>query len=426
MSSTGTASGFRGLGRHEVVTVDELEPVDAYRERILSRVNSLEPIDLGIGEVLGLVLAEDVYSDESMPPFDNSGMDGYAVVAADVAGAAADAPGSLRVVGEVAAGTAQLPQVNSGTAVRIMTGAPMPPGADAVIPVEVTRETNGMVEIYRSPRAGEFVRRTGEDVEPGTKVLAAGRRIRPGDVALLAALGRARVRCIPRPRVVVLSTGNELAPPGQELTPGKIRDANSYMLGALVRQADAVPYLAGIVADDRTSLTEAFDSNAGHADLVIATGGVSAGAYDHVHDVLEMVGDAVSSKVAMQPGMPQVFGHVRGVPTFGLPGNPVSAFVSFEIFVRPAIRVLQGRRDLQRPIVTARLSVRVTSPPHKRSYLRVRLTQDQGRWIASPAGGQGSHLITTLAAADGLAEVPEDRTVVEEGDAVRVHLLVDP
>lgn len=420
------ASGFRGLGRTEVTTPDELEGVDAYRERVLSDLTPLEPAEVGLSDVLGLVLAEDILTQEQLPPFSNSAMDGYAVVAGDLADGDAQRPVRLRVIGEVAAGSGLLPRVESGTATRIMTGAPVPPGADAVVPVEVTREADREVTIFRSFPVGANIRPSGEDVPSGQLVLRSGRRLRPGDIALLAALGRSRVRCHPRPRVLVLSTGSELVAHDQPLEPGSIRDSNGPMLSALVRQAGGLAFSAGIVPDDPTRLEHAFESNIGDSDLLLTTGGVSAGAHDHVRDVLGMLGEVRVTKVAMKPGMPQVWGRVRGVPVFGLPGNPVSSFVSFEVFVRPALRRLQGRADLFSPTVAAQLIEDVHTAPAKRTYLRVSLRQEAGRWMAGLSGGQGSHQLSGLLGADGLAEIPEERTTVRAGEDVRVHLLVEP
>lgn len=421
------ASGFHGRGRTEVVDPNELVSVDAYRARVLEGLSPLDPIELGLSDVLGLVLAEDIVASVTVPPFPNSAMDGYAVVGEDVADASLERPVMLQVVGESAAG-ASTPHVavRSGTAARIMTGAAVPAGADAVVPVEVTRGSGGSIEILRPARPGDNIRRAGEDIRPGQRLLPAGRRLRPGDVAVLATIGRARVRCHPRPRVVVMSTGDELVRADQPAEGGQIRDSNGPMLAALVRQADAVPYWAGIVTDDRRSLLDAFDSSVGHADLIVTTGGVSAGAHDHVRDVLRMLSDDVEvTKVAMKPGMPQVFGTVRGVPVFGLPGNPVSSFVSFEVFVRPALRTLQGRRDRERPSVRARLAESIRTPPDKRTYVRVRVRQEDGSWVAHLAGGQGSHQVSALVQTDGLAEIAEERTTVEAGEQVRVHLLVE-
>jgi molybdopterin molybdotransferase len=309
--------------------------------------------------------------------------------------------------------------------VRIMTGAPIPVGADAVVPVETTSGEGDTVAFHRPYHPGSNIRHVGEDLAPGQPLVAAGRRITPADVALLANAGQTRIPCNPPPRVVVLSTGDELVPSDQEPGPGQIRDGNGPMIAALVRQAGGTPFLGGIVRDDRKALLYALDSNLGHADLVVCTGGASAGTRDLLPDVIGALGEVMTAKVAMQPGMPQILGQIRDVPIVGLPGNPVSAFVSFEVFVRPALRTLQGRRDVARPRVRAEVVEPMTSPPHKRSYLRVRLAHEEGRWTAAPTGGQGSHLVSSIALADGLAVIPEDVTTVEPGTLVDVQLLVD-
>jgi molybdopterin molybdotransferase len=224
---------------------------------------------------------------------------------------------------------------------------------------------------------------------------------------------------------VVLSTGDELVPSDHEPGPGQIRDGNGPMIAALVRQAGGTPFIGGIVRDDRKALLYALDSNLGHADLVVCTGGASAGTRDLLPEVIGALGEVTTAKVAMQPGMPQILGLIRDVPIVGLPGNPVSAFVSFEVFVRPALRTLQGRCDVARPRVRAEVVEPLSSPPYKRSYLRVRLAHEDGRWTAIPTGGQGSHLVTSIALADGLAVVPEDVTTVEPGTLIDVQLLVD-
>jgi molybdopterin molybdotransferase len=225
--------------------------------------------------------------------------------------------------------------------------------------------------------------------------------------------------------VVVLSTGDELVRPSDDPGPGQIRDTNGPMLAAMVRAAGGVPFSAGIVGDDHKALAYAFDTNLGHADLFLCTGGASAGTRDLLPEVIGSLGEVVSVKVAMQPGLPQIRGTIRGCPVLGLPGNPVSAFVSFEVFARPAIRALQGRRDVSRPTVTARAAERLTSPPLRRGYLRVRLTREDGGWVATPTGPQGSHVITSIARADGLAVVPEATSEIPAGAEVQVHLLVE-
>lgn len=418
-------SHFHGHGRAEVTLPEELEPVEAHRDRILGDLSPLEPVDVDLSEVSGLVLAEDVVVEEPLPPFASSAMDGYALVAADAAGAAQQAPVWLPVDGEVPAGPGTPDPLTRGRAVRIMTGATVPDGADAVVPVEQTREKAGVVGIYHAPTPGDYIRPAGDALAAGTPVLSAGRQVRPGDVGVLAAVGRARLRCYPRPRVVVMSTGSELVPVGEPLKPGTIRDVNGPMLTALVRDAGAAPVRAGIVGDDRHSLAEAVDANVEGADLMITTGGVSAGAHDHVWDVLARLGDVHHTKVAMKPGMPQVYGRVRGVPVFGLPGNPVSSFVSFEVFVRPALRRLLGHRDLHRPAITARLEEPMRAAPHKRTFLRVDLRRTDKGWVARSAGGQGSHQLGALVRADGLAEIPEGTVELGAGDRVTVRLLVD-
>lgn len=420
-----SGTGFVGQGRQQVYTSDELLPVDTYREYVIRALPRPEGMEIGTNDALGLVLATDVDAPEALPAFANSGMDGFAVRAVDVASASEHEAVELRVIGEVVAGATADQSVGPGEAMRIMTGAPVPPGADAIVPVEVTSGDGGRVSVHRASERGQHVRPVGQDVSPGQQLLAQGRRIGPGDIALLIASGVTRVTCFPSPRVAIVSTGDELVPADRQPDNGQIRDSNGPMLAALVRQAGGVPYLGGPARDDRRSLVDALESNLGHADVVVMTGGVSAGVRDLVADVVAHLGEAAKFKVAMQPGMPQVVGRVGDVPVFGLPGNPVSAFVSFETFVRPALRVLQGRRDLLRPAVTAVLGGDVTSPAHKRSYLRVRMARDGAQWVATPTGPQGSHMISSIATADGLAEVPEGTTAMAAGDQVTVHLLVD-
>lgn len=427
-------SGFVGRGRHDLVTADELTSVEDHLAALQALLPEPDPIELRITDAVGLVLAEDLTSQVSLPAFPNSAMDGFAVVAADLVGAAEDAPVRLTVSGEVVAGQADIPTVEPGRCVRIMTGAPLPSGADAVVPVETTSdagsggatsEATTTVGFHRVYAAGANIRAAGEDLSPGQPLVAAGRRLTPADIALLANAGQMRVPCNPPPRVVVLSTGDELVNAADTPGPGQIRDGNGPMLAALVRQAGGTPFQGGIVRDDRKALMYALDSNLGHADLVVCTGGASAGTRDLLPEVIGALGEVWTTKVAMQPGMPQITGRIRDVPIVGLPGNPVSAFVSFEVFVRPTIRLMQGRRDVARPRVRATVTATMTSPPNKRSYLRVRLAHDEGRWTATTTGHQGSHLVSSIAQADGLAVIPEDVTEVPAGGQVDVHLLVD-
>jgi molybdopterin molybdotransferase len=418
-------SGFVGHGRAEVVEPDELISVEEHLTGVLEMLPTPEPIELRLSDALGLVLADFVNSRVTLPAFANAAMDGYAVLASDIESATVDSPVTLAVDGEILAGTESTANVSPGRAVRIMTGAPVPTGADAVVPVETTSRDQGRVAFHRAYGIGANIRLPGEDLTPGQPLVAAGRRLTPADIGLLAAAGATRVTCLPQPRVVVLSSGDELVRAEDEPDAGRIRDANGPMLAAMIKQAGALPFSAGIVPDDRKALMYAFDTNLGHADLFVCTGGASAGTRDLLPDVIDALGEVTTAKVAMKPGMPQIRGRIGKTPVIGLPGNPVSAFVSFEVFVRPALRKLQGRRDVTRPSVTAVATESLSAAPGKRAYLRVRLAREEGRWLATPTGPQGSHVISSIARADGLAVIGEDVDEVAAGDEVRVHLLVD-
>jgi molybdopterin molybdotransferase len=406
-------------------TADALKPVDAHLEDVLAAVSPLSAIDLTLQDAHGCVLAEDVTTTFPLPPFDNSAMDGYAVRAADVAGASESSPVSLHVVGDIAAGSAGAYSVQPGLCVRIMTGAPMPAGADAVVPVEWTDGGVAQVVIRQAAEAGRHVRRTGEDAAVGAAVLAAGSHLGATQIGLLAAVGRERVAARPRPRVVVLSTGNELVEAGSQLTPGKIPDSNSLLLTAAAREAGAIAFRVGIVPDDARQLLDTLEDQLIRADLVVTSGGVSVGAYDVVKEAINRIGDVHFDRVAMQPGMPQAFGVIgpERTPFFGLPGNPVSAYVSFEVFVRPALRRMLGVEPISRPVVRARLTEPLRSPPGKRTYARAQLTVQGGTYSVTPIGGSGSHLIAALAGANCFVVVPEKATEVEAGSTVSVMLL---
>lgn len=422
-------SGFIGLGQDEVTRADQLIPVDTHLAAILAMLPTPEPIELRTADGLGLILAATATSSVTLPSADNSSMDGYALVADDLTAATRAQPVRLAVIGEMVAGSSEALTVARGTCVRIMTGAPIPPGADAVVPVELTLardEADGdHVAFHRPARAGDNIRHAGEDLVPDQELVAAGRRLAPADIALLSAAGVARVVCIPAPRVVIMSTGDELVSADREPGPGRIRDSNGPMLAAMVRATGGVPFATGAIPDDHAALTEAFESNLGHADLFVCTGGASAGTRDLLADVIAALGEVHAVKVAMRPGMPQIRGRIGPTPVIGLPGNPVSSFVSFEVFVRPAIRALQGRRDVHRPTVVARAAEPLHAPSHKRGYVRVRLARDGASWTVRPTGAQGSHLISSIAQADGLAIIPEAVTEIRVGDEVRVMLLVD-
>ena len=428
--------------------------VDEHLADVLAAIRPLEPIELQLLDAQGCVLVEDVTVPVALPPFDNSSMDGYAVRTADVQGASEEFPAVLTVIGDVAAGSGELPTVGPGQAARIMTGAPLPPGAEAVVPVEWTdggtgggaasgmtpasaapEGAAGEVRVHRAAGARAHVRSRGSDVQAGDLALAAGTVLGPPQIALLAAIGRGTVRVRPRPRVVVLSTGSELVQPGETLTAGTIYDSNSFALAAAARDAGAIVYRVGAVDDDADSLRATIEDQLIRADLLVTTGGVSVGAYDVVKEALTSVssgggedldaGGVEFRKLAMQPGKPQGFGTIGPdhTPLLALPGNPVSSYVSFELFVRPAIRTLMGLPDVSRPVVRAVLKADapLRSPAARRQFLRGAYDAQAG--TVSPVGGSGSHLIAALAHADSLMVVPEDVTSLEPGSELDVILL---
>jgi molybdopterin molybdotransferase len=390
--------------------------VEQHLDRILSTVKAIPPFELGVLDAQGCVLAVDVQARGSLPGFTNSAMDGYAVHAADVASASADSPVVLPVVNDIAAGNTKPWSLATGQTMRIMTGAPMPHGADAVVPVEATDGGVVRVQIRQSRPVGSHVRETGEDVEAGNIVLRRGTLLGPGQIALLAATGLSRVRVVPRPRVVVISTGDELVEVGRTPGFGQIVDSNSVMLTAAVTAVGATPFRVGGVPDDARTLMETLEGQLVRADVIITTGGVSMGAFDTVKEVLSRVGTMQFDKVAMRPGMPQGFGVLGEdkVPVFTLPGNPVSALVSFHVFVAPALRAMAGRPEPSYPpgYVPAVAAEPFSSVPGKMEFVRVILDDDRARL----AGGQGSHMLGALAAADALAVIPADVDEVAAGD----------
>lgn len=402
-----------------------LTSVDEHRDRILSAIQPLPDFPTPLMDALGLAAVEDVVSPIDLPSFDNSAMDGYAVRLEDVVTATDEAPVHLPVVGEIGAGQAGLLALPPGTAAKIMTGAPVPAGADAVVPYEWTDRGIARVRIDRAPERGQHVRPAGEDVTSGDVLVSQGTVLGPRHLGLLAAVGRASVRARPRPRVVVLSTGTELREPGTPLGHDSIYDGNSYLLAAAARRAGAVAYRVGIVPDEPRAFLEALHDQLVRADLVVTSGGVSQGDFDVVKAALSPLGTVWFGGVGMQPGKPQGFGHVGedDTPIFTLPGNPVSSFVSFEQFVLPAIRTLMGRTPATRPTVTARITHAVTSPAGRRQFVRASYGVGASGPYVSPVGGHGSHLIGDLASSDALVVVPEDVTEVAAGEQVQVLRL---
>ncbi len=415
-----------------------LLPLEAALDRILEGVVPLSAESVPLARALGGVLAEDVSALLTLPPWDNSAMDGFAVRAADVATAGVDAPVTLKVIGEVAAGHEPTQRVEPGSAVRVLTGAMLPPGADAVVPVEDTDAAEGVaalppsVEVRVSASEGRHIRRAGSDMHQGDVLLRAGTHIGPAAIAVLAASGHVRVDVHRRPRVAIVATGDELTPVGEPLGPASIPDSNSESIAAQVLAAGAEPVRLGIAIDDPDAIRERLLEGVLAADVLIVTGGVSVGAHDVVKEVFADIGRLDLWRVAIQPGKPLAFGSAPRPDgghclLFGLPGNPVSSFVTFELFVRPVLRRLRGGAgDGGRLTVPATLTEAVTKSAARRAFVRVQLHADPkagGHYLAGLAGGQGSHVLSALALADGLAIIPEGAAVAPAGTHVEVIRL---
>jgi molybdopterin molybdotransferase len=351
-------------------------------------------------------------------------MDGYALLAADTAGASHEARRRLRIIGDLAAGYVTATKVTPGTAIRIMTGAPIPPGADAVVPFEDTERQNEWVYVFKGVPVGANVRSAGEDVRKGTLVLHKGNRIRPQEVGMLATLGRKEALVIRRPRVAILATGDEVVEIDAPLAPGKIRNANSYSNAAQVIRSGGIPIMLGIALDQKRDLSEKIRAGlAQNVDLFLTSGGVSVGDFDVVKEVLAAEGEMTFWRVRMKPGKPLAFGRIGGVPLLGLPGNPVSAMVSFELFARPAILKMLGITEWKRPVIEATLAGGLKRKDDRRHYLRVRIEGHEGQYRAYLTGEQGSGILSSMVEADGLAIVPEDWKDVPAGSRLPVMML---
>ncbi|MFC5929245.1 gephyrin-like molybdotransferase Glp [Cryobacterium melibiosiphilum] len=398
---------------------------------VLAQVTALPPVRLPLDEARGLVLAEDVRSATDTPPFDNSAMDGYAVRRADLLGASETTPITLPVIADLAAGTAENPQIGPGQVARIMTGAPIPDGADAVVPIENTDQGRYSVIVRVPPQPAAHIRRAGDDAHAGDTVLRAGLQLWPTRIAAAASAGTGTVLVHPAPRVAVISTGSELVVPGEPTRRGQIPDSNSFLLAAAVAEAGGIPLRVGAVPDDDDTLRNLLTRLAGTVDAIVLSGGVSVGAYDVVKAVLAPLGTVGFGPVKMQPGKPQGFGRwpaaadgAAGPLIFALPGNPVSAYVSFEVFVRPALRRMLGHTSIQRSRVQAVVADGWSSPQGRAQYMPVVIEADGDRTLARRAarGGSGSHLVASLGQATAFAVVPEDTTRVVAGDTVTVLL----
>jgi molybdenum cofactor synthesis domain-containing protein len=403
-------------------------PLADAQARILGAVAPLEPRPVALAGARGLVLAREVIASEMVPPFANTAMDGYAVQAADTGGADESQPVALRVVGELAAGVAPSTPVGPGEAIRIMTGAPMPAGADAVVMVERTKSEGDRVEIFAAARAGDHVRPAGGDLAVGQRVFEAGTLLTPAHLGVLASLDVGEVLAYPRPRVGVCSTGDELVAAGP-LASGLIRDSNRPMLLAVLEEAGCEPVDYGIAPDDEAVLTETISCAVDECDALLTSGAVSMGDYDYVKVVLErLAGERPAStfawmQIAIKPAKPLAFASIGGVPVFGLPGNPVSSRVSFELLARPALRRLAGRADpLPQPIVAVARSPFRRRADGRVHFDRVVVNYEDGGYVCERAGFQASNVLSGMAAATGLAML-EDGDGVDAGDAVPVLLL---
>ena len=394
-----------------------MRSVEEHKGVVAALITSRSPVAVPLADSLGLVLAEDVVAPLSLPGFDNSAMDGYAVVAEDIAEASDDQPVRLPVAEDIPAGRTDSLTLKPGTAHRIMTGAQVPAGATAVVPVEVTDGATDTVAIRATARAGQHIRHAGEDVEAGTTVLRAGHVVTPAVLGLAAALGLGELKVVPRQRVVVLSTGSELVAAGTPLKPGQIYESNAVMLAAAAKDAGAQVTTAPMTSDDVDEFRAVLDRHADEADLIITTGGVSAGASEVVKDALSAAG-VEFVKVAMQPGMPQGAGRIGDTPIITLPGNPVSALVSFEVFIRTPLRAAMGLPEPRRRRLTAELKEDLTSPRGKRQFRRGVLDAERGQ--VSSYGPPASHHLRWLASANCLLEIDEDVVELAAGSPVQV------
>jgi len=411
--------------------------VEEALEKVLSYVDVLEAEEAPVLEALGQVLAEDIVSDIDIPPLDNAAMDGYAIRAVDARGASEKSPRFLHVIDTVSAGAISRSEVTPGTAIRIMTGAPVPAGADSVIRFEDTDETRRQssdkdeIGILCEIKPGLNIRRAGEDVARGAVVLRKSTVLRPAEIGVLASLGMRIVKVIRRPVVAILATGNELVEIDRPLPPGKIYNSNTYSVAALVKRYGGIPRILGIALDNENSLLAKLRQGL-DADMLLTSGGVSAGDYDMVKDVLASEGEITFWTVRMKPGKPLAFGTLKGmdrngnprrIPHLGFPGNPVSSMVTFELFARPAMLKMMGKKKLTKPVVEAVLEEPVANTDGRRVYVRAIVTRQDGQYHARLTGPQGSGILTSMSLANGLVIVPEDTAGARAGEKVKVILL---
>jgi molybdopterin molybdotransferase len=415
--------------------------VEEALQKILDAVNVLEAESVPIMESLGQVLAEDIISNINVPPLDNSAMDGYAVRSEDTRGASEKTPKILKVIDTVIAGGISQKEVAPGTAIRIMTGAPIPRGADSVVQFEDTDDAKNkdassnqspeQVNVFAETKIGQNIRHAGEDIARGKIVLKKNTVIRPAEIGLVASIGRNHVKVIRRPVVAVLSTGNELVEVAKPLPEGKIYDSNAYSIAGLVKRYGCIPKILGIARDDEKELVKKL-KQAQDADMLLTTGGVSMGDYDMVKDILARDGEMVFWKVRVKPGKPLAFGKIKGkdkdgkaksIPHLGLPGNAASCMVSFEIFVRPALLKMMGKSNLVKPTVEAIIEDTVKNDAGRRIYDRAIIQKRDGHYYARLTGPQGSGILTSMSLANGLVLIPEETEKVNKGDTVQALML---